>query len=250
MTEDLEFETYLFISLNEFEIYLFDKKKLKNLYKEKLNFENNSKNIDLITLNNFLDKNIFKIEKLIGKFIKNIFLIIEIKETLNINLSIKKKNYDQIINKKNFENSLIEAKDIFNESFQDKKIMHIIITKYTAGNNSHLSYIDNLSGDSYCLEIQFKSISKEIILQLDKILKKYQIQISCCLDGEYIKIISKMKKWSYRRWLTGYKTELMKMRLNSFQKMFQKLVFLKSFFNYLVNFVFYRNISCFLFKIK
>ena len=91
MTEDLEFETYLFISLNEFEIYLFDKKKLKNLYKEKLNFENNSKNIDLITLNNFLDKNIFKIEKLIGKFIKNIFLIIEIRETLNINLGIKKK---------------------------------------------------------------------------------------------------------------------------------------------------------------
>ena len=194
MTEDLEFETYLFISLNEFEIYLFDKKKLKNLYKEKLNFENNSKNIDLITLNNFLDKNIFKIEKLIGKFIKNIFLIIEIKETLNINLSIKKKNYDQIINKKNFENSLIEAKDIFNESFQDKKIMHIIITKYTAGNNSHLSYIDNLSGDSYCLEIQFKSISKEIILQLEKILKKYQIQISSCLDGEYIKNYFKNEK--------------------------------------------------------
>ena len=194
MIEELEFETYLFISINKFEIYLFDKKKLKNLYKEKFNFENNSENLDLITLTKFLDENIFKIEKLIGKFIKNIFLIIEIKELLNINLGVKKKNYDQLISKKNFENSLIEAKDLFNESFQDKKIMHMLIREYIVGDQSYLTYIDNLSGDSYCLEIQFKSISNEIIFQLDKILEKYQIKISRCLDGEYIKTYFKNEK--------------------------------------------------------
>ena len=194
MTEDLEFETYLFISLNEFEIYLFDKKKLKNLYKEKFNFENNSENLDLITLTKFLDENIFKIEKLIGKFIKNIFLIIEIKELLNINLGIKKKNYDQLISKKNFEISLTEAKDLFNESFQDKRIMHMLIREYIVGDQSYLSYIDNLNGDSYSLEIQFKSISNEIIFKLDKILEKYQIKISRSLDGEYIKKYFKNEK--------------------------------------------------------
>ena len=194
MIEELEFETYLFLSTNKFEIYLFDKKKSKNLYKEKFNFENNSENLDLITLTKFLDENIFKIEKLIGKFIKNIFLIIEIKELLNINLCVKKKNYDQQISKKNFENSLIEAKDLINESFQDKKIMHMLIREYIVGDQSHLSYIDNLRGDSYCLEIQFKSISSEITFQLDKILEKYQIKISCCLDGEYIKNYFKNEK--------------------------------------------------------
>ena len=194
MIEEIEFETYLFISINKFEIYLFDKKKLKNLYKEKFNFENNSKNLDLITLTKFLDENIFKIEKLIGKFIKNIFLIIEIKELLNINLGVKKKNYDQLISKKNFENSLIEAKDLFNESFQDKKIMHMLIREFIVGDQSHLTYIDNLRGDSYCLEIEFKSISNEIIFQLDKILEKYQIKISRFIDGEYIKMYFKNEK--------------------------------------------------------
>tara|TARA_B100000609_G_C17140952_1_gene395497 strand:- start:326 stop:1030 length:705 start_codon:yes stop_codon:yes gene_type:complete len=194
MTEELEFETYLFISINKFEIFLFDKKKLKNLYKEKFSFENNSKNLDLISLTKFLDENIFKIEKLIGKFIKNIFLIIEIRESLNINLGIKKKNYDQLISKKNFENLLIEAKDLFNESFQDNKIMHMLIREYIVGDHSHLSYIDNLRGDSYCLEIQFKSISNDIIFQLDKILEKYQIKISHCIDGEYIKNYFKNEK--------------------------------------------------------
>ncbi len=187
MIKDLEFETYLFISINKFEIYLFDKKKLKNLYKEKLNFENNYKNIDPITLTKFLDENIFKIEKLIGQFIKNIFVILEIRESLNINFAIKKKNYDEVISKKNFENSLIEAKELFDESFKDKKIMHMLVIQYTVDNHSHLSFVDNLSGDNYFLEIQFISISKEFIFQLDKILEKYQIKISSCLDGEYIK---------------------------------------------------------------
>ncbi len=187
MTEELEFETYLFISINKFEIYLFDKKRLKNLYKEKVNFENNSERIDLIVLTNFLNKNILKIEKLIGKFVKNIFLIIEISDLLDANLGIKKKNYEQVISKKNFENTLIEARDLFNESFQDKKIIHMLIREYIVGDNTYLSYVDNLSGDYFCLEIQFKSISNKIIFQLDKILEKYQIKISNCLDGEYIK---------------------------------------------------------------
>ena len=63
--------------------------------------------------------------------------------------------------------------------------MHILIREYVLGDQSHLSYIDNLPGDSYCLEIQFKSISSEIIFQLDKILEKYQIKISRCLDEVY-----------------------------------------------------------------
>ena len=36
MIEELDFETYLFISPGELKIYLFDKKNLKNLYENKL----------------------------------------------------------------------------------------------------------------------------------------------------------------------------------------------------------------------
>ena len=57
MTEDLEFETYLSISLNEFEIYLFDKKKLKNLYKKEIKFNDENKALDLNELDIFLEDN-------------------------------------------------------------------------------------------------------------------------------------------------------------------------------------------------
>ena len=41
MIEELDIETYLYISPNEFWIYLFDKKNLKNLYKKGIKFNNN-----------------------------------------------------------------------------------------------------------------------------------------------------------------------------------------------------------------
>ena len=84
MTEALEFETYLSISSKKFKIYLLDTKNLKNLYFEEKNFENSISILDLNNLEKFLDNNIFKIEKLIGKFVKNIYLFLKyIKEDCN-----------------------------------------------------------------------------------------------------------------------------------------------------------------------
>ena len=45
--EDLE--TYLSISKNKFEIFLFDKKKLKNIYKDKIQFKDELKFYNYIT---------------------------------------------------------------------------------------------------------------------------------------------------------------------------------------------------------
>ena len=91
MTEELNFEAYLSISQNKFGIYLLDKTNLKNIYKEEIYIENDSNLIDYNILNTFLNKNIFKIEKLIGYFLKNIFLIIENNQILNFSIGIKKK---------------------------------------------------------------------------------------------------------------------------------------------------------------
>ena len=91
MTEELIFEVYLSISQKKFEIYLLDKKNLKNIYKEELILENDTGFIDYSLLSSFLDKNIFKIEKLIGNFLKNIVVIIENNQILNFSIGIKKK---------------------------------------------------------------------------------------------------------------------------------------------------------------
>ena len=39
MTEETDFETYLYLSSNKFEIFLFDKKNIKNLFQETINLK-------------------------------------------------------------------------------------------------------------------------------------------------------------------------------------------------------------------
>jgi len=191
MAEEIDFETYLSISKNKFEIFLFDNKNLKILYQNEFKLE--SSIIDLKKLSNFLDENIFKIEKFSGKFIENIFLIIESDENLQVNICIKKKNYDKLINKKTLENTLTEVKDLFKEAYQDQIIMHMIIDNYLINGKSYNSYIDNLQSDNLCLEVNFLSISNNVAITLEKILEKYQIKIKQYLNARYIENFTKVE---------------------------------------------------------
>ena len=189
MNKDLELENYLSISPNKFGIYLFDKKNLKNLYKEELILNNNSKFIKLDDLKKFLDNNIFKIEKLSGKFVKNIFLIFENEKNLNLEIGIKKKNYNISVTKQHLKNLLIEGKDLIRENYQGQKIMHMVINKYFFDDKSYQSFQENLKCNHLALEIKFKFIPIGIIYDLNKILENYQIKIVRYIDGGYVKNI-------------------------------------------------------------
>ena len=187
MAEDFEVETYLSISPQKFGIYLFNKKNFSNLYNKELLLNNRNEEIDLNALNIFLEENIFKIEKLIGKFIENIFLILEMNKIFNLNFEIKKKNYDEIINYKFLENILVDAKDLFKQNYKEQKIIHVLISRYIVDGNQFSLFNENLKGENLCLEIKFKSISNIFLSEIDKILEKFQIKIINQLDGSYIK---------------------------------------------------------------
>ena len=187
MIEELNVQAYLRISPNGFGIYLFDIKKINYLYKQEIKFESWNDNINLNNLKEFLEKNVFKIEKLIGKFLKNICLIIDTKKNTFIWIGIKKKNYQEIIDKNFLENTLTDCKDLFNENHQDKKIMHIIINKYLINGIHHSTFKNNLKANELCLEVKFKYISSRFASEIYKILERYQIRITAYLDGNYIR---------------------------------------------------------------
>ena len=187
MIEESDIETYLCISPNEFIIYLYDKKNLKNLYKKNFELNNNTNLIDFNNLDKFLADNIFKIEKLSGNFIKNIFLVIDSDQIVESNFGIKKKNYENAIDKKILKNILIDAKDLFRENYQNYNIMHILISRYLENGNYHYKFNNGFEGDYLCLELKFKCISSEFIYKINNVLSKYQIDLAGCLDSEYIK---------------------------------------------------------------
>ena len=181
MIENSDFETFLYISKNKYQIFVYDKNNLKNLYNKEI--ENNNE-IELNILSKFLDDNIYKIEKMIKNFIRNIILIVEDEKVLNIGISLKKKNYKKNINQKLLENSLVEIKDIFKENYQDLLIMHMIIVEKE--NNFLLNNANN-SDDNLFLEVNFISIPNNLTFNFDKLLENHQIKIKRYMSGNYIK---------------------------------------------------------------
>ena len=91
MIEEADFETFLYLSRKRYVIYVDDKKTLRSLYKEEIKIADEIYPDDLNYLSKFLDRNIYRIEKLVGKFIKDITLIIENDKILNVDIGIKKK---------------------------------------------------------------------------------------------------------------------------------------------------------------
>ncbi len=187
MVDKFENETFLFISPYELSIALFDKSKNTNLYKETLKFENKAREINFNILSDFIDNNVFKIEKLSGRFIQNIFLIIENQKLCDFKLGIKRKNYEDKITQKNLINILTEAKDIFKENNQDYKIMHMVINNYIINGTYFNKLPKNIEGNQLGLVIFFLTIPADMTLEIDQILKKFQIKVTRYISSEFIK---------------------------------------------------------------
>ena len=187
MIEEADFETFLYLSRNQCVIFVENKRTFKSLYKEEIKITDEMYPDDLNKLSKFLDRNIYRIEKLVGNFIKDITLIIENDKILNVDIGIKKKNYTQFLNQNYLKNDLTEVKDLFKASYPNQVIMHMLIIDYDGDGNKNLSSDFDIDEDNLYIVVKFISISNSLTSILDKLLEKHQIQINQYMSGEYIK---------------------------------------------------------------
>ena len=185
MIEEADFETFLYLSRNQCVIFVENKRTFKSLYKEEIKIADEIYPDDLSHLSKFLDENIYRIEKLVGNFIKDITLIIENDKILNVDIGIKKKDHTQFLNQDYLKNDLIEVKDLFKASYQNQVIMHMLIINYDEDGNKNFS--NDFDENNLYIVVKFISISNSLTSILDKLLEKYQIQINQYMSGEYIK---------------------------------------------------------------
>jgi len=185
MIEEADFETFLYLSRNQCVIFVENKRTFKSLYKEEIKITDEIYPDDLNYLSKFLDRNIYRIEKLVGNFIKDITLIIENDKILNVDIGIKKKDHTQFLNKDYLKNDLIEVKDLFKASYQNQVIMHMLIINYDEDRNKNFS--NDFDENNLYTVVKFISISNSLTFILDKLLEKHQIQINQYMSGEYIK---------------------------------------------------------------
>ena len=123
-----EFETFLYIGRENLIILAKRNTDKEHFFKKKFVLDKSKKNLDLKIVNQFLIENVFKIEKDINGFIKNINLIIS-ENFLEIKISIKKDNYDEIIDKKFLNYLLGDAKRQVKENYNNHEIIHLLIER-------------------------------------------------------------------------------------------------------------------------
>jgi len=188
MNDYLNFDTYLYVSSNKFTISVNTETK-KKIYEKELTLKTDIEYIDFDILDQFLNENIFKIEKLLKNFVKNIYVIIDCEEFFSIDISLKKKNYGEFITNKNLNYILNEAKDQCSNTLVDKKIIHILIDKYLIDDQKFLNLPQNLKCDYFSLDVNFICLPLNYLKKIENILSKYQISISRVISMKYLETL-------------------------------------------------------------
>ena len=186
MTKKIDFQTYLYLNHNQFVIYVAEISTNEKIYSEKLVIKENSTELRLSKLDEFLDSNIFKIEKKLNSFVKDIHVILDSNEFHSIKLSIKKDNNGNLINSEALIHPLSDLKNLCQSNLLNKKIIHFFVEKYVIDNKFYTSLPENVKCNIFSLDTEFICLSKNLIENIEKILKKYHISINQILSAGYL----------------------------------------------------------------
>ena len=185
MVDTANFETYLFLSPNNFVISVI-KKNNDKIYEKKLFLDSKYQDLDLDKLDQFLNDNIFKIEKILNSFVKNINLIIDSQKFFSVKISIKKKNYGELITSKSLSYILNDARDYCSNTLENKKIIHVLIDDYFIDDKRYSDLPVNLRCNNYSLNVNFICLPLNYLKSLEDCLKRYQISLNRLISMRYI----------------------------------------------------------------
>ena len=186
MIREADLQTYLYLNNTQYIIYVTDNKTNEKIYSEKLAIEENSTEFKFRKMDEFLDSNILKIEKKLDSFIKDIYVILDSKEFHSIKLSIKKDNNGNLINSEALIHPLSDLKNLCQSNLQNEKVIHFLIEKYVIDNKFYSSLPENVKCNIFSLDTEFICLSKNLIENIEKILKKYHISINQILSAGYL----------------------------------------------------------------
>ena len=187
MNNELDFRAYLYLNHDQFIIYVTEILTNEKIYSEKFEIEENFKELKFSKLDEFLNLNVFKIEKKLNNFIKDVYVILDSKEFHSIKLSIKKDNNGNFINSETLIHPLNDLKNLCQSNLQNQKIIHFLIEKYLIDNKFFTTLPENVSCNIFSLDTEFICLSKNLIENIEKILKKYHISLNQILSASYLK---------------------------------------------------------------
>ena len=178
-------KTLLFLTLNKFTLIVLDEFN-KVIFKKELLLKVSSEKFNFELLDNFINQNIFKIEKELNEFVKIIILIIDHNDIFSVNLSIKNKINDVILNDNLINNLLTEAKSYCKETLEKVNVMHMKIDLFYIDNNIYKTFPDKIRFKNLSVDLSFICIPNNFLQNLEKVLNKYQISLGKVLSYKYL----------------------------------------------------------------
>ena len=186
MQNDLNFETFLFFGPKKIILSVNKKKDLKQIYKEEILIDSYSNDLNFKKLDDFINKNIFKVEKILDSFIQNMNIAILSEDLFKLKISVKKNNHNEKIDHSTLIYLLNNAKDDCKESIKNKKIIHILIDNYLVNNSPYQELPTNIECKSFSLDLSFICLPEDLVKNVEKILKNYQISVNQFLSASYV----------------------------------------------------------------
>ena len=180
-----DFETFIYIGADKILICVFSEIDSKILYKNEYKFLELNNHIDQNKIINFLNENIFKIEKQLSQFINDINLIVNSKQFQSIDISIKQNIYGEV-KKKNQLNLLKDLKNYILDSYTDYILVHYVVNHYLFDNNIYKNFDLSKKCNHFCLDTTFILLNKNEFLFYQKIFKNFQISVKKIMSGKYI----------------------------------------------------------------
>ena len=190
-------KTFLFINLKKFTLIVINEQS-EVIFKKEHSTKDTSEKFNFNFLDEFINQNIFKIEKEFNEFIKSIFLIIDHSDIFSVNLSIKNKTNDVLLNANLINNLLSEAKSCCKETLEKVDVMHMKIDRFCINNNIFETFPENMKCENLSIDLCFICIPKKFLQILETILKKYQISVSKILSYQYLDSFMDMKHSEFR----------------------------------------------------
>ncbi len=185
MSNNNDYQFFLFLDTKKISFDVLDLENRSSFSKE-IEINSVSTQNSMKLLEDFLDNNIFNIEKKINDYVKEINLIIDNNSFLSVNLSVKY-NFKGLKFKINQINgSLIDLKNQFKKTIGNYEIIHILISKFIIDDEEYPSLPEGTNYNDLALEIRFICLKNNLILDLKKILSKYQISLNKILCYEYL----------------------------------------------------------------
>ena len=127
-----DLNVFIDLGTSNIRLGIFNRETSNNLFVlEKSCFSNLSlKNFDINNCNKTIKDLVRSAEKKIDKHIKNINLMIDTPDMFSIDVSIKKNTDSKKLTQNDIQSLLQEAKNIIQNNYFDKKIVHMIVKKF------------------------------------------------------------------------------------------------------------------------